>query len=102
MQEVDRLIQEHPVIVFSKSWCPYCTKAKNAFTAEGAEFAVLELDQRADGDELQNALHEKTGVRTVPRVFISGQCVGGGDDVNALQRTGKLSELVQAASSKAE
>ena len=26
--EVERLINEHPVMVFSKSYCPHCNKAK--------------------------------------------------------------------------
>ena len=29
------------------------------------------LDQRDDGDELQNYLQEKTGQRSVPNIFIS-------------------------------
>lgn len=29
-----------PVVVFSKSYCPYCTKAKNALNAVGAKFEV--------------------------------------------------------------
>ncbi len=34
-----------PVVVFSKSYCPYCDKAKEALTAVGAKFDVLELDE---------------------------------------------------------
>ena len=25
---IDRLLEEHAVVIISKSYCPYCTKAK--------------------------------------------------------------------------
>lgn len=31
-----------PVVVFSKSYCPYCTKAKKALDAVGAKYKVSE------------------------------------------------------------
>lgn len=33
----------------------------------------LQLDQREDGDSIQDALLEMTGGRSVPRVFINGK-----------------------------
>ncbi len=39
-----------------------------------------QLDQRQDGDSIQDALLEVTGGRSVPRVFIGGAFIGGGDD----------------------
>jgi hypothetical protein len=39
-----------------------------------------QLDQRDDGDAIQAALAEITGGRSVPRVFIGGKFIGGGDD----------------------
>lgn len=31
----------------------------------------------------------------VPRVFINGKCIGGGDETQALEQSGKLSGLLQ-------
>jgi glutaredoxin len=39
-----------------------------------------QLDQRADGDAIQDALQQITGGRSVPRVFVDGTFIGGGDD----------------------
>ena len=44
--EVDRLIAENPVMVFSKSYCPYCTRAKQAISQQGVTFKAIELDVR--------------------------------------------------------
>ena len=35
--------------------------------------------------------------RTVPRVFIEGQCVGGYDDLLSLQKSGDLEKRLQGA-----
>ena len=37
-----------------------------------------------------------TGGRSVPRVFIGGQFVGGGDETVAAHRDGKLQALLEA------
>lgn len=70
----------HKVVVFSKSYCPYASKAKQTLQSEGAVFHVVELDQRADGSTIQAALADMTGRRTVPNVFIGGKNIGGADD----------------------
>lgn len=58
---------------------------------------VYELDARGDGDDIQDALRDITGGRSVPRVFVGGKFIGGGDDTAALARSGRLAELVAAA-----
>jgi hypothetical protein len=39
------IYKSHPVTVFSKSYCPYCTQAKKLLSDNGAEAYVIELDQ---------------------------------------------------------
>ncbi|CAH3164724.1 unnamed protein product [Porites lobata] len=95
---VNLQVSGNKVCVFSKSYCPYCKKAKEALADAGLkEYVLLELDQRDDGDAIQDALLQITGGRSVPRVFIGGKFVGGGDDVKKLQDTGKLKPLLENA-----
>lgn len=54
----------------------------------------LQLDQRSDGDSLQDYLLELTGGRSVPRVFVDGQFIGGGDDTARLAANGELKSLL--------
>lgn len=54
------------------------------------KYTAIELDQRDDGEDIQAILGEITGAKTVPRVFVNGQCLGGGSDVKALYESGKL------------
>lgn len=38
-------IKENNVMVFSKSWCPYCDQVKGLFSHLGVEHTVWELDE---------------------------------------------------------
>ncbi|GAA5970292.1 hypothetical protein JCM21900_001032 [Sporobolomyces salmonicolor] len=93
---VDQKIQNGHVVVFSKSYCPYCRKAKQLLQSLGEEFDVYELDQMDEGGDWQNYLAEKTGQRTVPNIFIDGKHVGGSSDLDAKHRSGELKALLGA------
>jgi len=41
-------------------------------------------------------MQERTGCRTVPQIYIGDTHVGGYDDLAALDRAGKLDELLHA------
>jgi glutaredoxin 3 len=87
-------IDKNEVVVFSKSYCPYCTATKNLMSDMKIDAKVYELDQRKDGDAIQAALLDMTGQRTVPNVFIKGQHIGGNDKTQAAARSGKLQEML--------
>ncbi|PVD19213.1 hypothetical protein C0Q70_19698 [Pomacea canaliculata] len=94
---VDSKIADKKVIIFSKSYCPFCTKAKHVFLRlieEGKlssdDYEVMEIENNPDCDAIQNYLQTVTGARSVPRVFINGKCIGGGDDVVAADKAGEL------------
>jgi len=95
---VDQLVADHTVMVFSKTTCPFCTKIKAMFAEKSIKIEVLELDQLSNGSEVQAALLEKTGQRTVPNVFIRGKHIGGHDDTMKLVAEEKLMPLVAAES----
>jgi glutaredoxin len=69
------------VAIFSKSYCPYCMRAKQALLRIGITPVVVELDERHDGARIQVALLQMTGQRTVPSAWLNGNFIGGGDDV---------------------
>lgn len=43
--KAQNLINENGVVVFSKSYCPYCKSSKDLLNKLGAKYEVLELDQ---------------------------------------------------------
>ncbi|TYZ62290.1 hypothetical protein PybrP1_006971 [[Pythium] brassicae (nom. inval.)] len=90
-------ITRYPVVVFSKSYCPYCKKAKETLSALGAKPYVFELDLRDDGPAIQAFLLQFTHQATVPNVFIKGKSIGGSDDTLALYKSGELKEKLESA-----
>ena len=100
----DELIRENAVMIFSKTWCPYCSHSKEILQAKQKEYEakgtpftldVYELDQdkckylepsfepwqmylhvlrtAAQGGAIQDYLAERSGSRTVPRIFVAGK-----------------------------
>lgn len=70
---------------------PYCVKAKRILGKYKInDYKLVELDEMDDGNEYQTILGKMTGARTVPRVFIGGKCIGGGDDTERLEKKGEL------------
>ncbi|CAO3612807.1 unnamed protein product [Cunninghamella echinulata] len=46
------------------------------------KYTALELNERPDGADIQQALAELTQQNTVPNIFINQVHVGGSDDLN--------------------
>lgn len=89
---VNAEIGAHDVVVFSKSYCPFCKKTKDLFDDLKVDATVYELNQMDDGADIQSALLELTGQNTVPNVFIKGEHVGGNDDCQRAAKAGTLQE----------
>uniref|UniRef100_A0A0D6R8K2 Glutaredoxin domain-containing protein n=1 Tax=Araucaria cunninghamii TaxID=56994 RepID=A0A0D6R8K2_ARACU len=94
-EKAQKIIDENGVVVFSKSYCPYCRSTKQLLDGKKADYFLMELDEVDDGSELQSALAEISGQRTVPNVFISQKHVGGNSDVQALGK--KLDAMLKEA-----
>jgi glutaredoxin 3 len=91
---VKKLIAENNVVVFSGTYCPFCSKAKALLSKLGVKYLAIEIDTREDGDEILEAVTEMTGQETIPNVFIKGRSIGGCDDTHELHREGKLLPLI--------
>ncbi|XP_002973274.2 glutaredoxin [Selaginella moellendorffii] len=89
--------EHNPVVIYSKSWCPYCSKVKGLFKKLGVKVVVVELDELVEEADVQAALKRMTGQSTVPNVFIGGKHVGGCDDTHRLHSQGKLIPMLQGA-----
>jgi thioredoxin reductase (NADPH) len=83
-RKVEDFIKANVVSIFSKTYCPYCTKVKDLFKELGVPYGVIELDIEHDGPSIQETLVEMTKQKTVPNVFINGEHIGGCDAVTKL------------------
>lgn len=79
------------VTMYTKPNCPYCDWAKQLLDNKQIPYQEIRVDTQPDKlTEMINL----TGRRTVPQIIINGQPVGGFDDLSALDKAGKLDELL--------
>lgn len=87
---------EVPVVeIYTKTFCPYCWRAKSLLEAKGVEYQEIAVD--FGGEKKQMMVQRASGRTTVPQIFIGEVHVGGCDDLMALEREGKLDQLLKAA-----
>ncbi len=80
------------VEIYSKDYCPYCTKAKVLLDTLGV--AYTEYDITRDAEKQAEMLERRPSARTVPQIFIGGQGIGGCDDLYALHTAGRLEGML--------
>lgn len=77
--------------IYTKSYCPYCHRAKELLRIKGAEFT--EYDITADPLKEQE-MQRRSGRRTVPEIFVGENLLGGCDDLFDLDEKGELDEIL--------
>lgn len=80
------------ITVYSTDYCPYCVRAKNLLISLDLPFEEINLQN--DPQQLKE-LKERTGLRTVPQIFIGEELIGGYTDLQALVDADKLNEKLK-------
>jgi glutaredoxin 3 len=82
------------VTMYSTGVCPFCQMAERLLRSKGVSaIAKIRVDLEP---ERRVEMMEKTGRRTVPQIYIGETHVGGYEDLAALDRAGRLDELLRA------
>jgi glutaredoxin 3 len=80
------------VEIYTTKVCPYCQRAKQLLDKKQVSYHEIAVDQDA---AQRDKMIQRSGRRTVPQIFINDQPVGGCDDLYALEREGKLDNLLK-------
>ena len=83
------------VRMYCTAFCPYCVRAEMLLKSKAVEIKKIFIEEVQDGFK---GLHDLTGRRTVPQIFIGDRHVGGFDDLAALESQGELDPLLMASS----
>ena len=81
------------IIIYSASYCPYCVRAKELLKRKGVSYQEIMVDQ---DDALRDEMMAKSQRQTVPQIFINDVHVGGCDDLYALEKEGKLDNMLKS------
>lgn len=82
------------VEIYTKTFCGYCWRARDLLDAKGVAYQEHVID--GGGAKREEMIQRSNGRTTVPQIFIDGRHIGGCTDLLALEREGRLGELLAA------
>ncbi len=83
------------VIIYTTQFCPYCVRARNLLDDKGVAYEDIAVDH---DPQLRREMMIRSGLNTVPQIWIGDRHVGGYDDLSLLEQLGQLDELLKMAS----
>jgi cysteine synthase len=90
----------HPVVMFALEWCEFCWSVRKMFAHYRIPYRSIDLDsveyQHGDrGGKVRAALTTRTGVATIPQIFVGGELIGGCTEVLDAMKEGRLQRLLE-------
>ena len=86
------------IVMYTKSWCPYCDRAKSLLREKGQSWTEIDVEAQP---EKRDEMVRRSSRTTVPQIFIGDRHVGGFDDLAELERRGELDPLLGLKAAKA-
>jgi len=83
--------EKKKVLMYGSAWCGYCAAARALLQSKRVDFEEIDLMEHPDR---RREMQDRSGRRSVPQIFIGDRHIGGFDDLNALERQGKLDDLL--------
>ena len=81
------------ILIYCKSWCPYCQLARALLKSKGVQFQEIDIESQP---EHRDEMIRRSGRTTVPQIFIGTRHVGGSDDLHELEAAGGLDPLLHS------
>ena len=79
------------VVMYAKSWCPYCDRARALLANKGVQFREIDIEAQP---EQRAEMIRRCGQYTVPQIFIGERHIGGSDEIHELDAAGGLDALL--------
>ncbi|XP_021755494.1 monothiol glutaredoxin-S1-like [Chenopodium quinoa] len=97
MDTVNRLVEQKPLVIFSRSSCCISHSVIKLISGYGANATIYQLDDISNGQEIDRPL-QRLGLRpSIPAVFIGQKLVGGANEIISLQVQGRLVPMLKEA-----
>jgi len=100
ISHLESKIAKSKIFVVSKTRCPSCIQAKDLFNKQALKTGVVPMFFNLDKFSkpqvkmIVNHLSARTGIRTVPQIWVNGRFIGGNDDIQRINREGRLMSLI--------
>jgi glutaredoxin 3 len=92
---IEKEVNSHKAVVWCKSHCFYCLKAVETLKKRCDDVIVYKLDDHKLGGNVLLVLEKKTGMSSVPNIFINGEHIGGNTDLQTLKKAKELKVMLK-------
>ncbi|CAB9509571.1 Monothiol glutaredoxin [Seminavis robusta] len=110
---IEATIQQHPVVVYTYEWSPFCTEATSVLDRLEIPYHQVSLGKEwipglitEEGAQLRAALLETAGQSSLPHIFVGGKSIGGlfsgTPGLIPSLEAGKLDAMVESATEMLE
>ena len=80
------------VVIYTGDLCVHCDWAKELLNRKNIEFTEHNIAK--DVTKREEMFKKSNGAKTVPQIFIGEHCIGGNNELQTLEREGKLNSLL--------
>jgi len=92
--------KDNPVTLFALEWCEFCWSVRKMLAKYEIDYQSFDLDSVAwqednKGGDIRAALHENTGLETIPQIYIGGVHVGGATELFDACRDGSMQKMLE-------
>jgi cysteine synthase A len=90
---------ENPVVLFALEWCEFSWSIRKMFAEYEIPYRSIDLDSVAyqegnKGGKIRKAIEQRTGLKTIPQVYVGGQHLGGATETFDAIKDGTMQKLL--------
>jgi cysteine synthase A len=91
--------RDHPVVLFATEWCEFSWSVRKMFARYEIPYRAYDLDSvpyQADnlGGRIRRAIEQRTGLKTVPQIYVGGVHLGGATELFDASKDGRLAAML--------
>jgi len=91
---------DNPVVLFALEWCEFCWSVRKMFAHYEIPYRSIDLDsvayQKDDrGGKIRRAIEQRTGLKTIPQIWIGGRHIGGATELFDAAKDGTMARMLE-------
>jgi cysteine synthase A len=91
---------EYPVVLFALEWCEFCWSVRKLMAEYEIPYRAIDLDSVAyqennKGGDIRAAILERTGLKTIPQIYVGGEHIGGATEFFDALKDGSIKTLLE-------
>ena len=92
--------KENPVVLFALEWCEFCWSVRKLMAEYEIPYRSIDLDsvpyqEDNKGGKIRAAIYERTGLKTIPQIYVGGEHIGGATEFFDALKDGSMKEMLE-------